>query len=277
MSNPIDLGRPFLCVANKRLDQTAAYYQKLGFSLRPDDPPVPQVRALRQGPTNFALFDFLKDNSINYRGASIHAMVTELTARGFQCRGHNVGVSELNLMQDDDGNPLPDNEAGHFSVFDPDGYHLFFNTHPFERELYQNNVSAFDIGIDGVRRADDHMAAEVEKGPEGATLGRFIYQINVKDISASRAFYEKLGLRAEAAAGGAFDLTGQHPHMLQDPTAFPIRLRQADNPGNALLFRSGDPVAVAETLRSAGADIDDGSDGPTMTDPNGQRLVLVAA
>ncbi len=58
------------------------------------------------------------------------------------------------------------------------------------------------------------------------------------------------------------------------PTAFPIRLRQADAPGIALLFRSDDPVAVADSLR---VDIEDGADGLTITDPNGQKLVLVSA
>ena len=202
MADSIDLGRPFVCIASKRLDETAAFYKKLGFGLRPDDPPVPQVRALRQGTTTLVWLSFLDYSMINYRGASIHAMATELTSRGFQCWGLDQRGPEHQLFRDDEGNELPDNEAGSFTIIDPDGYHLFFNTHPFERELYENNVWPVPQAYDGVLRNDEHMAAELEKGPEGATLGRFIYQTNVKDLDASRAFYEKMGLRGESAAGG---------------------------------------------------------------------------
>ena len=277
MPDLIDLGRPFICIASKRLDESVAFYQELGFSLRPDDPPVAEVRALRQGPTNFAFLNFVKANSINYRGASIHTMAAELTSRGFQCWGLNHRGTESQLFLDDEGNELPNNEAGAFSIYDPDGYMLFFNTHPYERELYENNVWPVPQAYSGVLRKDDHMAAELEKGPEGATLGRFLYQINVKDLGASRDFYERMGLRAEHAAGSTVDITGQHSHMLQDPTAFPLRLRQADDSGITLLFRSDDPAAVADSLRSNGVDVEDGPDGPTSTDPNGQKLVLVSA
>ena len=274
MSDPIDLGRPFACIASKRLDETAAFYQKLGFGLRPDDPPVPQVRALRQGTTTLCWLDFLNYSMVNYRGASIHAMATELASRGFQCWGLNHRGPEHQLFLDGEGDPLPDNEAGSFTIVDPDGYHIFFNTHPYERELYETNFWPVPQAYDGTLRNDDHMAAELEKGPDGATLGRFIYQIGVKDLHASRDFYERMGLRCENAAGGTFDVTGQQSHMLEDPTAFPIRLRRADAPGVAFLFRSDDPATVADSLR---VDVEDGPEGPTMTDPNGQKVVLVSA
>jgi catechol 2,3-dioxygenase-like lactoylglutathione lyase family enzyme len=213
-----------------------------------------------------AFFSFIKFPNVNYRGASIHAMATELTSRGFQCWGIKQRGPETQLFLDDDGNELRDNEAGAFTIFDPDGYKLFFNTHPPEREPYENNV----WGV------DDHMTAELAKGEEPA-LGNFIFRIDVADLAASRDFYERMGLAAEDAPDDAVDILGQHPHMLQDATAFAIRLRQADQPGATLLLRSDDPASVAASLRASGVDVEDGPDGPTLTDPNGQKLVLVPA
>ncbi len=270
MPDPIDIGRPFICLSVDDLDATVAFYEKLGFTSNEVLSPAQQaqVRFLRQGTIALAFFSFIKFPNVNYRGAAIHAMAIELTSRGFQCWGLKQRGPELQLFLDDDGNELPDNEAGAFTILDPDGYQLFFNTHPPEREPYENN----EWGV------DDHMAAELAKpASDKPAMGNFIFQLNVKDLAVSRAFYENMGLRADEAANGSVDITGQHPHMLQDPTRFPIRLRQADLPGSALLFRSDDPAAVAASLRAAGVAGEDGPDGPTMTDPNGQKLVLVSA
>lgn len=275
MNDPIDLGNPFMCIQSTRLDETADFYRKLGFSLRPDNRPQPTARALRQGPTNLGFLSFVKANSINYRGASVHALVTDLTARGIECHGHNAGVRPV-LFQDDDGNPLPDNEAGHFSVYDPDGYHLFFNTHPHERELYENNVWARPHLFGGKLVPDDHMAEELAKGPEGATLGEFIYRLDVRDLAASREFYERMGFAVEDAPDGATDLVGGHPHMLEYPGAFRVRLRQANEPGFTFLFRSDDPSAIAKRVREASILVADAPGGLTITDPNGYELVLVS-
>jgi predicted lactoylglutathione lyase len=268
MPNPIDLGRPFICLKGVDLPATDVFYEKLGFTSKKDLSPAQQAgnRFLRQGTTALAFFNFIKFPNVNYRGASIHAMATELTRHGFQCWGLNHRGPETQLFLDEDGNELPDNEAGAFTIFDPDGYKLFFNTHPPEREPYENNQWA----------VDHHMAAELAKGGEPA-LGKFIFRIDVADLAASRDFYERMGLAAEDAPDGAVDIVGQHPHMRQEPTTFPVRLRQADTPGAALLFRSDDPASVADSLRASGVEVEDGPDGPTLTDPNGQKLVLVSA
>ena len=268
MPEPIDLGRPFICLRVDDLDATVAFYEKLGFTSNEVLSPAQQaeVRFLRQGTTAFAFFSFYDHPNVNYRGASIHAMATELTSRGFQCWGLNQRGPESELFLDDDGKGLPDNEAGAFTILDPDGYKLFFNTHPPEREPYENNQWA----------VDEHMSAELDKHGNAPPIGNFIYRIDVADLDTSREFYENMGLRAEEAGDGSVDVTAQQPHMLQDPTRFPIRLRQAEEPGATLLLRSDDPTAVAESLRSAGVDVEDGPDGPTITDPNGQKLILVS-
>ena len=79
MSDPIDLGRPFICLIGGDLDKTAAFYRKLGFTSQ-HSPPA-GYRLLRQGTNSFAFFDFYTHPNVNYRGASIHAIASELTNR----------------------------------------------------------------------------------------------------------------------------------------------------------------------------------------------------
>jgi hypothetical protein len=55
------------------------------------------------------------------------------------------------------------------------------------------------------------------------------------------------------------------------------RLAQADQPWKRAPSPLDDPAAVAQSLRSAGVDVEDGTEDPTLTDPNGQQLVLVSA
>ena len=44
-------------------------------------------------------------------------------------------------MLDAEGNALPDNECGSFSIEDPEQHELFFNTHREEREPYEVALS----------------------------------------------------------------------------------------------------------------------------------------
>ncbi len=71
---------------------------------------------------------FLETDVINFRGAHIHALMTELDAAGLPVEGYNERACQQPLMVDEEGVPLPENECGHFTVHDPDGHELFFNT-----------------------------------------------------------------------------------------------------------------------------------------------------
>ena len=101
MSEPIDLGRICMCLNAPDLDATAGFYEKLGFRRTGGAKgSAEENRILRQGVTILAFFDFLRYNMLNFRGASIHAVFTELSSRGFQCWEYNTGP-ELQLMVDD--------------------------------------------------------------------------------------------------------------------------------------------------------------------------------
>ena len=266
MSEPVDLGRICLCLNAPDVEETAAFYERLGFRSTGVDAPKLR-RSLIHGNTILTFMSFLEGPLINYRGASIHAVVTELAARGFEIIGHNTGP-ELQLMLDENGEPLLDNECGAFSVIDPDGNDIFFNTHPPERAPYE----------DGSWVPDPGMAADVARPrSEGIALGGFVWCLEVKDLATSVRFYEELGLSVLGRAADSATLGSRHPHTSQDPTAFPIRLCQAPEADVRLSFRCNDAEATAASIRALGIEVARGPDGPALVDPDSRRIVLVEA
>ena len=63
MADPIDLGRPFICLKGVDLVATVALYEKLGFTSKKDLSPAQEaeVRFLRQGTNALAFFATLFD------------------------------------------------------------------------------------------------------------------------------------------------------------------------------------------------------------------------
>jgi catechol 2,3-dioxygenase-like lactoylglutathione lyase family enzyme len=260
MSEPIDLGRICLCVNVADVDRTAAFYQRIGF--RPTGVDAPKLRkTLVQGRTILTFMSFLDSLLINYRGASIHAVATELAGRGFEIVGHNRPHPELQLMLDENGEPLPDNECGDFTVIDPDGNPIFFNTHPPERAPHEarNWLS------------DPAMAADVT-----IPLGQLVLCFDVKDLATSLRFYQELGLSDLARTADSATMDSLHPQVRDDANGFPIRLRQAPAADQRLAFRCEDVDAVAASLRALGIEVLETLDGPAFVDPDDRRVSLMA-
>lgn len=117
------------------------------------------------------------------------------------------------------------------------------------------------------------------------TLGNFSVSLSVRDINASRAFYEKLGFTQ------VFGDPAQHWVIMQNGTTN-IGLFQGMFPRNALTFNpgwdhAGNPVdtfedvrAIQRRLREAGVDAGapiDSASGPasfTVTDPDGNPILF---
>jgi len=132
------------------------------------------------------------------------------------------------------------------------------------------------------------MATTTRPPPSGASmkLGNFSVSLAVKDLGASRAFYEKLGFRAVAGEAARNWL------ILQNETAT-IGLFQGGLPRNVLTFnpgwdRSGAPLPdfddvrdLQRALRRAGltpvSEADESSTGPAslmLMDPDGTPVLL---
>ena len=117
-------------------------------------------------------------------------------------------------------------------------------------------------------------------------LGCFSISLSVKDLAASRAFYEKLGFEA-------FHDASEHNYMILKMGDHVIGLFQGMFEGNILTFNPGwdqsaqpledfmDVRAVQKHLRDAGLalirEADEESEGPasiTLIDPDGNAILI---
>ena len=214
-TGPIEraLGFYNLCLKTACLDGTVAFYRRLGFGPTGEDAPGLRV-SLAKGPDVLTFMTFLEGDVINFRGAHIHALMTALRAAGVDVTGYNRRADQQPLMVDEAGAPLPENACGHFTVYDPDGHELFFNTHPWERAPFE---------------------AAIRSGPAGpgARSDAVAYCVHVADLAASRSFYETLGLRVVPDARGAWVT----PHPRDSAVHFALRLRADGAEGPALVLR----------------------------------------
>ena len=209
------LGFCNLCLKTGNLKESAAFYRELGFEPAGEDAPGLRV-SLANGPDVLTFMTFLETDVINFRGAHIHALMTEPDAAGLRVEGYNERADQQPLMVDEEGVPLPENECGHFTVHDPDGHELFFNTHPWERAPFE---AALHGGPARERR---------DSGPPA----RVIYCLVVADLPASQSFYETLGRRVQPAPDGAWVT----PHPRDRAFHFTLRLRVGDVAGPALVL-----------------------------------------
>jgi len=128
-------------------------------------------------------------------------------------------------------------------------------------------------------------AADQTKGDGAVRLGNFSVILAVKDLAASRAFYEKLGFRAVAG-------TADHYFILQNDTST-IGLFQGMFEKNILTYNPGwdrttatlsdldDVRDIQRTLLSRGLKLatnaDESSTGPasiTLYDPDGNQITI---
>ena len=217
------LGFYNLCLKTADLEGSVAFYERLGFARTGEDAPGLRV-SVGNGTDVLTFMTFLDTDVINFRGAHVHRLMTEIEAAGLCVTGYNERPDQQPLMVDEAGVPLPENACGHFTVHDPDGHELFFNTHPWER-------APFEAAVRG---------GPAKQAREGAREGQVVYCVPVADLTARQSFYETLGLRVEPAPDGAWVT----PHPRDEAFHFTLRLRVGDAGGPALLLQraAGDRV-----------------------------------
>ena len=157
-------------------------------------------------------------------------------------------------MMDMHGNPLPENECGHFTVHDPDRHELFFNTHPPERVPFEKaslQVPRHELGI-----------------PSDQTLlGRFICCLYVADLRASQFFYETLGL----VVVGLQERTWVTSPVSHGNIRFAFQLQQSTQTGVVLRFHRN--TYDGSTLKTIG--FSEHGEGWHGEDPDGRTLELL--
>jgi hypothetical protein len=128
---------------------------------------------------------FLKSNLMNFRGGDILALAKTLAERGFELqkrKAYDPSKWPAKYHTDDDGNALAIEDSGDFTITDPDGNALYFDSVPIERARY--------------RAGDRYCTAKTEVAlVDGLPkLESMVYHLPVKDLATSKAFYERLGL-----------------------------------------------------------------------------------
>ena len=246
------LGFYSICLKTTDLDETVGYYRRLGFVPTGEDAPGLRI-SLANGEDALTFMSFLDANLVNFRGAHIHRLMSELQAAGIGIADYNVRPDQQPLMLDGRGEPLPDNECGHFTVYDPDGHELFFNTHPPERQPFEATMAG---------------SAGNQGNAEGRhLLGRLVYCLEVTALDASVAFYESLGLVASREGR----VTWITPPLRHRAVHFVLQLRAAATPGCALRFFGDVTDDVAWRARGFVAE----GPGWVGVDPDGRRLELL--
>ena len=241
------LGFYNICLKTDHLKETVAFYRRLGFAPVGEDAPGLRV-SLANGEDALTFMTFLDANLINFRGAHIHRLMNEILAAGMVVTGYNEMPDQQPLMLDEEGQPLPHNECGHFTVHDPDGHELFFNTHPPERVPFEAAL------VGGAGDRDEGVRS----------LGRLVYCLDVTDLDASSAFYETLGLCALRASDGAW-ITPPARHRA---IHFVLQLQESRSAGSFLRFYGDN--ANGDLLSAEG--FDRRAHGWAGTDPDERRL-----
>ncbi len=241
----MDLGHSNLCMPTRDTDVALTFYERLGF-VRSDWPGM-----IGQGANRLSFFDFLEDRFINYRGSSILATGVEFAKRGYP------------LYQ---GSELTDHiradEAGIFFIYDPDGHSMMFNTDAPDRLRY-------DAWLDGTEPPGE------DGIPVTLPLGDLVVCLDVTGLNASVSFYQGMGF--EIIDQTPASVTIFSPPAREDRSAFPIRLRQADESQYSFGFLCADVAGVSAEIEARGIEMISTSDGPTFVDPDGNRVTLFHA
>ena len=249
----IPLGFFSVCLHATQLNKTVDFYKALGFSPIGEDAPGLRI-SLEYRSQSLTFMSFLQDNLVNFRGAHIHQLKECMKQIGIPITLFEEFKSEERLMLDEEGNPLPDNECGSFSIEDPDGHEFFFNTHREEREPFESAVIEVPPALIGMPFNDGNKPS-------------VIYSLLVTDLVASQRFYESLGLVVSREG----DIAWVYPPNGVGNTRYLFQLRHRAGKRVAITLSQAD--LNPDTLRSLGLEpIDKAGVEWAGRDPDGRAI-----
>ena len=251
------LGFYSVCLRATSLEKTVSFYKKLGFEPTGEDAPGLRV-SLKYGNDSLTFMSFLNDNLINFRGAHIHNLKHSISNQGIKVKTFEELRGEERLMLDDQGNPLPENECGHFSVYDPDGHDLFFNTHPEERAPFDEAVlSSPSSARDAISNV--------------GLLGKLVYCLVVTNLRSSLSFYERLGLHVRREGNKAWIF----PADSHGDTQFIFQLEQGPKKDVIVRFYQNSPDDVSLEGLGFRSRSDEGQPW-VIYDPDGRAIEAIS-
>lgn len=252
MSAGIELGYPVLDVKTADARRAAAFYKQLGFE---NSGPI-GPHAVLQGRNRLVFMDWIPRNHINFRGPNIPELARRLTERGLKLEDY----SEPSV-----GHPEAP-ECGAFSVFDPDGAELFFNTNPGERGPWE--AQHWDWGYD----------PEAPLVPVTVPLGQVAVCVDCRDPSRSRRFYEALGCALTVWDDGRCVTTfGPSPDDASASRVMSVAvlLRPARESAVGIAFLCEDVDRASGELSRRGAKLEPTRNGHAFVDPDGRVVELI--
>ncbi len=219
--------------------------------------------SMSNGSHVLTFMSFLDGPVINFRGGHIHKLMLALKQRGFVAEEYNT-EPEVQLMRDEKGSPLPANECGHFSVSDPDGREILFNTHPFERQ-------PFEDALRGLPRQDG-----LDSHPARRGFQQLQIRFDTEKLDDNRQFYAMLGLTILRSSQSGKRLTMGYescPPVATD-LGFALQLQQAALKATSLIFQYRDAQALAATLQAESLHLREHEGDWIGMDPDGRPLIF---
>ena len=258
-----DLGNPTICMMLEHTQELFRFYQRIGFTLNPTRP-----NNVINGWTVVGFLDFQRQSCINYRGPSVVETAFELARRGYPVAN---GLTDAGAAL---ATHVQGNGAGSVSVPDPDGHHLFFNTHLRERVVYdawlrgelqhERSIKAFNVGGTEDQNEKDY--------PVTLPLGDLAACLSARDLAASVGFYEGMGFTV-------LDRTSTSALVFSEPArenkfAFPIHLSEEKEPSFSFGFLCDDVAGISKELEDRDVDLISTAYGPAFVDPDGNVVTL---
>lgn len=249
------LGFFSVCLRAPQLEETVSFYKALGFTPVGEDAPGLRI-SLEYRTQSLTFMSFLQDNLVNFRGAHIHQLKQCMKEIGIPVTLFEEFKSEERLMLDDQGNPLPDNECGSFSIGDPDGHEFFFNTHREERMPFEEAVLSAPSNFVGMPFAEQNR-------PD------LMYSLEVTNFPVSQRFYESIGLGVTPQG----DIAWVYPTADVGNTRFIFQLKQGLE--KRVRIELSNCQSNPETLKRLGFELENRSlETWRGQDPDGRWLEL---
>ena len=263
----LHLGWHSYCLGVESVPAMLDYYVRLGFSVVGGQPEHGWV-GLNNEATDLSMVQGLPAHCLNFRGADVAALAAEHRRRGFEPVGYaeyDPGVYPAEWHTDEEGRALPLDGSASYTLADPDGNTVMFDTVPLERAR-QLAGQRFCMPV-----------ATGELLPDQKVLGRHDLCLNVADLVKSLEFYARVGLEVEKdrrSEGWALLTAGE----------LRLGLYQGHIERNCMNFRGADVFAVAARMKADGLTIHrgpeieaDGSAGAWLEDPEGNAIYLNTA
>ena len=254
-------GQYTLCLQTRNTDDMLRFYGALGMTTQVLAP----ISAMAwNGDVHLALMTFLKEHSMNFRGADPVAIHREATSTGIAFENDPYRYRKEEYSADADG--------CNWLIHDPDGNNVFFDTNENEtgpeglvwmtqrvvlatrrqlenvrasadcQEAFQRNVVDLYAATDTLKPFGHNLTGSSDRFP-----GFFNYCLKTADNERSAAWYRAIGIEVGSPS------EGHHVHLETSDSRIEL---MTFLPENWLNFRGADVFQVYDWLSATGLELE---------------------